>query len=55
MEKQEVEAFRKQAEKIISDNTEFEIKQRKFRNKITGEIVTQIPILEIANFEEVKE
>lgn len=34
---------------------EYEIKTKKFRNKITGEIVTQFNILDIANFEEVKE
>lgn len=30
------------------------IKSKKFRNKITGEITTQIDLLDIANYEEVK-
>ena len=31
------------------------IKNKKFRDKRTGEIVTQVPILEINNYEEVEE
>jgi hypothetical protein len=31
------------------------IESKKFRHKVTGEIVTQIPILEIGNYEEVEE
>jgi hypothetical protein len=34
---------------------EYEIKQKKFRNKETGEIVTQFNILEISKYEEIKE
>ena len=30
------------------------MQSKKFRNKTTGEIVTQIPILDIANYEEVQ-
>ena len=33
---------------------EYEIKTKRFRNKETGEIVTQIPILEISNYEEIE-
>jgi len=34
---------------------EVEIKKKKYRNKETGEIKTQIPILEMNKYEEVKE
>lgn len=34
---------------------EFFIKTKKFRNKTTGEIVTQFSILDIANFEEIED
>lgn len=33
---------------------EVQIKQKKFRNKETGEIVTQVPILEFSKYEEVE-
>ena len=34
---------------------EWVIKPRKFRNKKTGKIVEQVPILEISEYEEVEE
>ena len=37
------------------DYGEWEIKSKRFRNKKTGEIVTQFSILDIADFEEVQE
>lgn len=33
----------------------FEIKVRKFKHKVTGEIVTQIPIMQMSEYEEVEE
>lgn len=39
----------------IRDGMTFEIRVRKFRNKATGEIVTQIPIMEMNSYEEVTE
>ena len=45
----------KKMKKIIQENTEVIIKQKRFRHKKTGEIVTQIPILEFSDYEEVKE
>lgn len=35
--------------------SEYFIKSRKFRNKLTGEIVTQIPMLEIRDYEEIED
>jgi len=42
--------------KQLSDKglLEWEISAKKFRHKITGEIVTQIPILEMNDYEEIK-
>ena len=37
------------------DNVEFKIVNKRFRNNITGEIVTQFNILDIDKFEEIKE
>ena len=31
------------------------MQSQKFRNKTTGEIVTQVPIMDIANYEEVEQ
>ena len=31
------------------------MQSKKFRNKTTGEIVTQVPLMDIANYEEVEE
>ena len=44
-----------QGEKIISDNITTEIKRKRFKDKRTGEIVTQFNILDIEYFEELKE
>tara|TARA_R100000458_G_scaffold11194_1_gene8928 strand:+ start:9530 stop:9643 length:114 start_codon:yes stop_codon:yes gene_type:complete len=32
---------------------EWVIKSKKFRHKVTGEIVTQIPLMEISQYEEI--
>jgi len=34
---------------------EWAIQSKRFRDKRTGEIVTQVPILEISHFEEVRD
>jgi hypothetical protein len=40
-------------EQLEAELVDFTIKPKKFRNKKTGEIKTQIPILEIGDYEEV--
>jgi hypothetical protein len=42
-------------QKIIDDNTVVTITPKSFRNKRTGEIVTQFSILDINDYEEVKD
>ena len=36
-------------------DVEWVVKSKKFRNKKTGEIVTQVPLLDINDYDEVKE
>lgn len=38
-----------------SSDDEYSIRSRKFRNRKTGEVVTQVPILDIADYDEVEE
>ena len=40
-------------EKFLNDNLEFEVKSKRFRNRKTGEIKTQIPLLDICDYDEV--
>jgi len=52
---EEIRQFEKEANEFLNENLEFEIKPKRFKNKETGEIVTQFSILEINKFEEILE
>ena len=47
-------AILNELEEKIKENLVTVIKQQKFRNKKTGEIVTQFSLMEINNFEKVE-
>lgn len=45
----------KSIKQAIKENMEFEIKQKRFKHKITGEIKTQLNIFELKDYEEIQE
>jgi len=45
----------KEMKEFLDENLEFEIKPKRFKHKQTGEIVTQVSILEINDYEVLEE
>jgi hypothetical protein len=52
-DKEKIKEIEEKMKKIIQDSIVTEIKPKQFRNKITGEVKTQINIFELGDYEEI--